>query len=150
MAARIILFFLLLWSAFSYGSDTIKKMKLQRDTVTKGFDRASGKEFSYLSELEELFQGVLKQQLSFCSQDIEKLNEYFLGEDGINENYDITSIRVSCLKDIRKWHLNTEKKFYKYKRLFLKRNLQESIGKLNAMEDEEIKSIISSYKKLQL
>ena len=150
MATRLILLLLLLWSSISFGSETIEKMKLQREVVTKGFDRVTAESgFSYLSELEEVFRGILKQQLDFCAQKIEKLNEYFIGEDGVSEDYDITSIRANCLKDIRKWHLNSEKKFYKYKRVFLKRSLQKSISELNTMEDEEVRSIISSYKKLQ-
>ena len=141
---------LLCWSFISLGSETVVKMRLQRDLVSSSFDlELSEINFVDVSTIEERFHEVLTQQFGFCSQKIERLNEYFLREEGLSDDYDITSIRKKCLKDIRKWHLNMEKKFYKYKRVFLKSTLKKNLEILKKSEEDEIKAIISKYNKLK-
>jgi hypothetical protein len=141
---------LLCWSFVSLGSETVVKMRLHRDSVSSSFDRELTEvNFLDISTIEQRFHEVLTQQFSFCSQKIERLNEYFLREEGLSDDYDITSIRRRCLKDIRKWHLNMEKKFYKYKRVFLKSTLKKNLEILKKSEEDEIKAIISKYNKLK-
>ena len=128
----------------AYAEDIFSNMRSERaslnDILTK--DTIQSLNFD-IHDLEKKIQETLKIQLGFCTRDISFLSDY-LSEKNLND-LEITSLKKSCLLELRKWEINIQKKVYKYHRNFLRGVLSREIKNLSQKEELKIKEITEKY-----
>ena len=149
MLKVIFLFFSLVMFLLStaFSQDTIIEMSKARSRLSNSLQLVVTEEMNVeLGDIELKFREILLSQLSFCKKTIVELNSYFIKE--IEGEVDVKKLKENCLLSLRKWHINTEKKLFKLKRLELKKVVEKSLAKLRAMEEEQIKKVVESYKDL--
>ena len=144
---RIYFLFILLLPATSFSQETIVGMAKARAELSSSLQFIAFEGMSMeVGAIETRFREVLLSQLSFCKKPIVELNNYFVKE--IEGEVDVKKIKESCLLALRKWHINTERKLFKLKRIEIKKTLDKSLAKLREIEEERMKSVVKSYKDL--
>ena len=140
MRVLIIFFFF----SQAYAEDIFNNMREERLSLNKILTEDASQSLSFdIHDLENKIQETLKIQLGFCTKDISFLSDY-LDEENLND-LEITSLKRSCLLELRKWEINIQKRVFKYHRNFLREVLSREIKRVRQKEDLRIKEITKKY-----
>ena len=110
-------------------SDVLTTQKGLRDKISKSLSNVDSVSFPrQIFRLQNKYQKLAKIQMDEC-EDTEKIGD----------------LRNQCLMNLRNWQIDTEKKFFKAQREFLKDNYQKIIRELNKLEIETVNNVIKQF-----
>ena len=110
-------------------ANVLQEHRSEREKVSKAINQIDSNNFArQVFEVKKKYQAIAKSQIEEC-EDSEKVGDQ----------------RNQCLMNLRNWQVDTEKKFFKIQREYLKDNYQRLIRDLNELEEETVKNVIKQF-----